>query len=370
MAVQALGEENLRLKGEIARLEGRDVEDPSAMGIDTSVVPDQAVTAAAVVEAANAAAAAAAAEADKQAQAQADTQSRNILAALLSQPGVPLDEALAAGLAADDADTATWMHGVESLFKDAEASGRLGELAAVAAGQGEGSSSMNGSQQLQAHDAVSLGDVLINGGDRIHGVLQQITIPATGGTSIAAPAVAVAINSEMEKLLRDELAETRASIARVEQELARVRGQSVFDTVDPSIPMPMSLPPELFEEGFDELSARGEKINADIEQLNSEAAVLREVVARMTDAHAEEHDKVSAIAHELRALDMDGGEQERDKVSAVLKALRATITNLMTAPGVSLMKMLKHQATGVCVCACFDGKLTITSRVISIQVHW
>lgn len=324
MAIQAMGDENLRLKSEIARLEGHDADADDASHAANSadpLLPDAAMTATAVVEAATAAAAAA-----SDPHAQAESHSRNILAALLSAPGVPLDEALAAGLAAAeaDSDTATWMHGVESLFKDADASGRLGELAAIAAGQGEGSPGANGSQHQQEPP----------NGDALHKT-RSGTPSAAAYILAGASSIAAALNQELEKALREDLDRTRAAIDRVERECNHLRGQTYQGDDDLDNDVPLSLPPGLIEYDASTLRAHTDDTNAQIEKLEAETNVLREVVVRMMDAHAEDKAKVHTLAEEVRDLGMDGGEQEREKVTTLLKALRATVTNLMNAPVVS-----------------------------------
>lgn len=323
MAVQALGDENLRLKNEVARLEGRERDDggsqagavSNTMGVDHALTE----TTVAAVEAAAAAAVAAA----EHTQAQQDSHSRNILAALLSGAGGTggIEDALGAGLDGDaDGEAANWMRGVESLFKEAEASGRLGELAAVAAGEGS---------DAVPHDAV-LGDVLEDNRARQSSV---VPMPSLGATTLA---IALAINNETEKLLRDDLAQTKAAIAHVEREMLRLRGLPVYDNAtDGDQPLSSTIPEGIIGADDATVRARDDEMQGEITKLESEASVLREVVSRMRDAHTEESDKVKALAEDLRALGMDGGERERDQVSMVLRALRAQITTLMSVPGVS-----------------------------------
>ncbi|KAL1412741.1 hypothetical protein Q8F55_000488 [Vanrija albida] len=325
MAIQALGDENLRLREDIQRLEGRSADDAGTAGDQNIVNHEQtaAAVAAAAVEAANAVSVADAVD------AQQDTNSRTILAALMSSAGVAtLDEALAAGLDGDaDSEAASWMQGVESLFKEAEASGRLGELAAVAAGQGgEGST----------NDHSGLGDVLggPSGRDRQASVLSSSTPASSSILASAASAVTAAINSEMEKLLQQDIAQTKTAIARVERELARLRGQPLYledGIVDE--PVTLSLPEDLRGASDESVQTRTTEIQAEQAKLDGQAAVLREVVARMRDAHSQEERKLSGLVAELQALDVDGNtEVDREQTTTALKAVRAHITNLMNAP--------------------------------------
>lgn len=318
MAVQALGDENLKLKEEIERLEGREEG-----GANHDMPGDQTATTVADVEAATAAAINA---------ADTHNQQGNLLAALLSSSGSNIDE-LTATL--DPESEQSWMRGVESLFKDeADMSGRLGELAAVAAGQeGDG----NNDQTSQGHTPT--GDALSEGSRSRGGSVYGPTLPALATSS--ASAVAVAINAEMEKLLRDDIAKTKAAIARVERELTRARGQPVYEdgANDESIPLPATIPKELLEADNEVLLSRSEEIKTEMANAESEAAVLREVISRMRNAHAEDEQKVDGLVSELKELEMNGDERERDQIAGLLRGLRAHVTTRMNAPGVSLTSL-------------------------------
>jgi hypothetical protein len=88
------------------------------------------------------------------------------------------------------------------------------------------------------------------------------------------------------------------------------------------------------------LARRPQEAEAETAELASQAAVLREVMIRTADAHAQEQECVAALAGELGTLDLDGGQVERDRVSVVLKALRATITNYMATREVSRVELI------------------------------
>lgn len=328
MAVQALGDENLKLKEEIERLEGRE-EGGADHNLPTG---DQTATTVADVEAATAAAINA---------ADTHNQQGNLLAALLSSSGSNIDE-LTATL--DPESEQNWMRGVESLFKDeVDVSGRLGELAAVAAGQeGDG----NNDQTSQGHTPA--GDALSEGSRSRGGSVYGPTLPALATSS--ASAVAVAINAEMEKLLRDDIAKTKAAIARVERELTRARGQPVYEegANDESIPLSATIPKELLEADNAALLNRSEEIKTEMANAESEAAVLREVIARMRNAHDEDEQKVEGLVSELRGLEMNGDERERDQIAGLLRGLRAHVTTRMNTPGVSDTRYIVERCKLTC----------------------
>lgn len=315
MAVQALGDENLKLKEEIERLEGRE-EGGASQDMPTG---EQTATTVADVEAATAAAINA---------ADSQNQQGNLLAALLSSSGSNIDE-LTATL--DPESEQSWMRGVESLFKDeVDVSGRLGELAAVAAGQ-EGDGNIDQSSQGQT----PTGDALSEGSRSRGGSVYGGTMPALATST--ASAVAVAINTEMEKLLREDTAKTKAAIARVERELMRARGQPVYEdgANDDSIPLPATIPKDILEADSQALLTKSEEIKNEMAKAESEAAVLREVVSRMRAARSEDQQKVDGLVSELKELEMDGGEREREQIAGLLRGLRAHVTTRMNAPGVS-----------------------------------
>lgn len=286
MAVQTLSDENLRLKEEIARLEGRDppsdalvnIEQPIATPVEPTPTFDAAAAAAVATQA----------------------QQNQHLLELLAQ-GANFEDTLA-NLNSGEGGDNPWAQ----LFSgsEVEVDGRLGQLAAVASNQA-------GEEPPQA--APVTGD------------------PASPLKAVRpSPISSAALTAEIEKSLQDDIANTKNAIARADRELARRRGQPVYgdDQEEPYEPTYA----ELVSADDAAIAAQSDKAEQDRIQLDIETNVLREVVARMRDSMEEEEAKLQPLEVELRMLCVDS---DREGVTSVLRALRGHITSLMSAPGVS-----------------------------------
>lgn len=258
IAAQALGEENLRLKEEIARLQ-ESKDDTEQNDVHSQV---QAIEA----------------HQETSEQAQQDSHSRTILAALMSGAGMPGVEEYRADGQADNEEEASWMEGVESFIKESE-SGRLGELAAAAVGAGEG------------QEAPSQGQLIVEE--------KQDTMP-----NFLTP-IAAAINTDMERLLRDE-------IKTVQAQLDSRASSSDMQNTDPAL-----------------LRQQTKEVQDGIARLEAQVKVLREVVLRMTESRDEEEESLEDMVNEVRALGMDGGERERDRVRVVLQSVKGYIGGVL-----------------------------------------
>lgn len=296
VAIQALGDENLRLREEIARLETGNAEAP--MSLDLIDAPAE------------------------------DDNSRTLLNALLSAPPAPPAEEMWLDSPAELNEN--WMMGMDDLFPGVE-SGRLGELANVAAGQ----------------DSSSFAEVME---EHVEHPLPTETPRRPIPAPPMRPTNTAALNTEMEKVIRDDLRETKEAIARIQKEIAFYRGQG--DAVPEPVALSSAL--DILSRDDDEVMEKTKKIDEEISELEQEADVLRVVITRTRDARYEEGNKLSAVVNELRALEMDGGERERDRITGVLRALRGHISAVIANPGVSqssesadsryLMEMALHHS--------------------------
>lgn len=273
MAVQTLSDENLRFKDEIARLEGRDAapETLSSAEHQPSVVAQTESN-----QSLDAAAAAAVAS---------QVQNQHFLELLAQGGDIPWAQLLS-----------------ES---EAEADGRLGQLAAVASNQA--------------------------GEEPPHAAPAPSSELATSIKANPAPVSSAALTAELEKSLQEEIASVKNAIARADRELARRRGQPVFGD-DPEGPYEPTYA-EFYEADDAVLAEHSAKAEIDTAELQTQTSVLREVIGRMRTSMEEEESKLLPLEEELRTLNVDG-QRDREGVTAVLCALRGYITSLMSAPGV------------------------------------
>lgn len=200
-----------------------------------------------------------------------------------------------------------WMQGVENLFKDAEAGGRLGELAAAAAaGEGQG-------------QALSVSE-------------EAARPKAAGAVSGMAAAIAVTINAEMEKLLRDELAVTKAAVLELARESLRLKGEleqeaTLADQATEGEAMATSsavLPTGILSTDVGELQAKAQEMQEQISRWQDEMQSLREDVVVARDEKVEEETKVLGWVRELQEGG-DGEGKERDKLRALIKQIGALV---------------------------------------------
>ena len=355
-AAQTLGEENFRLKQEIARLEnGNGTRLPSTGPVATDTTPVAAETTATAGSGPETMEGTANEEIHGTGNEAQDSHSRTILAALMS--GAVDGTFSATGDA--DADEASWMQGVEDMFKEAaESSGRLGELAAVAAGQGDDGSAPADSSTVSheaGHDPAAqsaeveeevdagMGEVAepvhsieqVDIASRDRGQSKGVVFSASAAAAATASAMAVAINAEMEKLLRDDLATTKAAIAKIEREIIQLRQQGVHQP-DTEANGEVSTPSSILPEGIlatDErvLDDKSTLAQNNITKLENELPVLREMVTRMRDDKVEAEGKLAEVVSQLQVMGIDGGEAERAKITTILKAVGGFVGNLLNS---------------------------------------
>lgn len=299
MAVQTLSDENLRLKDEIARLEGKDAApetlanlepQPSAAPVDSSQSLDAAAAAAVASQ----------------------VQNQHFLELLAQGGDIPWAQLLSESTEATEVD------------------GRLGQLAAVASNQ--------------AGEEPPTAPVASN----------ELTTPAKAKP---APVSSAALTAELEKSLQEEIAAVKSAIARADRELARRRGQPVFGDVSEGSYEPTY--PELYEADDAALAEHSAKAELDTAELQTQAIVLREVTARMRASMEKEEGKLLPLEEELRTLNVDG-QRDREGVTAVLRALRGHITSLMSAPGVRATRSAEGVAAAYIPQGYMPGNLLVT----------
>ena len=306
VAAQTLGDENLRLQEEIRRLEKCDATTEEETG-HHEAGGDESL---------------AAAEPHDAQQAQ-DSHSRTILAALMS--GV--DNAFPGSTGETDTDETNWMQSVDRLFNDAESKSRLGELAIVAAGQGEGSAATPATNTAAPQEE----------GQTLREAEEPVTRLNTSTNSAAIAAVtsstvAVVINAEMEKQLRNDLASTKAAIAQIEREMGKLRGGPIpaeMDIEDTHSADSSPLPQGILFSNAETLQGKSTEMVKSIESLEAEMPGRREMVLQMRDARVEDEIQLAGTVSELQALGLESGEVERAKIDTILEAMGGLVSNLL-----------------------------------------
>ncbi|ORY33466.1 hypothetical protein BCR39DRAFT_520308 [Naematelia encephala] len=286
-AAKTLAAENVRLKAEIAKLESQNTKS-DAQGQGAS-------------------------------QDEQDQHSRTILAALMS------DQAMNEALVAAGADETAWMQGVESLFKEADSSGRLGELAAVASGRNDDQDHTQPTTESQ-QNPLETSDAQVD--DEAPLEFRYDAAKASASTSAA---MAVAINAEMEKILREDLAKTKAHIARLERNISRLQEDPSAELESTS--ETSSLPASILSDDQQQLEEHATKIDEAIRDLQASLPDQRAAVLEAKDAKVEEESRVAALVEELFALGVEGGPEERSKVTQLLKGAGAFVGYLLTSFG-------------------------------------
>lgn len=295
LAAKTASEETVRLKEEISRLEGDDgTKDKDALNEENQIQ-----------------------EKDQQAQdaqqAQ-DSHSRTILAALMSE----VDEAFPVSTGDTETDEASWMQGVESIFKEAESSGRLGELASVAAGQGDETVSAI-EEAVTQHQNREVDLPTPDLGEPSIQKERDYDIDATA--VVTASLVAIAVNAEMEKRFRDELARTKAATARIERDIARFEGHTTMIETEEDMQVKPSLPDNILSNDADILQAKLTGMLDSIQTLEATLPVQREAIVQIRDARIEDEKTLATAVHELQAMSLKAGEVEKAKIDAILGAM-------------------------------------------------
>ncbi|KAI9634001.1 uncharacterized protein MKK02DRAFT_38673 [Dioszegia hungarica] len=261
------------------------------------------------------------------------------------------------GMEAFDGVGDDWVQGVENLMKEVETSGRLGELAAVAAvpaDQEEEQAQEQAQEQEQAQHDLAIDPQLMEPAppaerevpaedkgesedtlgkfaeelldDKIDLNLPQkmheFSYNSAEAASATASAVAVVLNAEIEKSVRDEVALARAAVARIGKEIAKANGEDV-EVADGSVILPEDISTSSQEAVDGLLVTVDEKRMA----LETEVELLRARVLVARQAKGAEEDKVAKCVEELHRIAMAVDEEERGKIMEILKSIRGHIGN-------------------------------------------
>jgi hypothetical protein len=248
-----------------------------------------------------------------------------------------------------------WVQGVENLMKEVETSGRLGELAAVAAVPADQEQEQAQEQEqehaqhdlaidpqlmepappaereVQPEDKAESEDTLGKFAEELLDDKIDLNLPqkmhefsynSAEAASATASAVAVVLNAEIEKSVRDEVALARAAVARIGKEIAKANGEDV-EVVDGSVTLPEDISTSSQEAVDGLLVTVDEKRMA----LETEVELLRARVLVARQAKGAEEDKVAKCVEELHRIAMAVDEDERGKIMEILKSIRGHIGN-------------------------------------------
>lgn len=289
-----------------------------------------------------------------------DSHSRTILAALMSAGQHETFESdmaqaldgVGVGVGAGDD---SWMQGMEDMLKDAETSGRLGELARLAAGRNGPPGQEGGAVETDTPQADSataevpaqaseeeptnqpnaqpqavdpqIDPALDKDGETparkdepavpAQVVLKKIDYHPEAALAAATSKIAVTLNADMEKIIRDELAVTKAVLASVNKEIARLEALNEEERKsDPAKRDPerlACLPNEIFSDNGEALKLLAESGKAEVEVLEAKLPEYRGKVRVARTEKLEEEARLAKLVIELQKVSV-GGKRGVDKV--------------------------------------------------------
>ncbi|KAK8853194.1 hypothetical protein IAR55_003896 [Kwoniella newhampshirensis] len=265
-----------------------------------------------------------------QTQEQQEAHSHTILAALTDITGVDFSEG----------NEASWMQGMENFLKDSDVSGRLGELAAVATGHDEGGSTDSaahegGAEENQEHregeqSAVAAAAAVVQ---QAEGPLQvsETKKPRMMTTaSNAAAVLAAAINTEMERIIMEDLAVTKAAIVTVEKQLARIRAGESLEEVTREDDVTTVLPASSLSNDSNRLEDATTQAQTDIMQIEGQLPAVHNELAKLREEKLTEEIKMVDLIKEIKGLATEGGEEEKKKLVATLKSMGGFVETLFS----------------------------------------
>jgi len=311
-----------------------------------------------------------------------DSHSRTILAALMSAGQHETFETdMAHALEGVGSGDDSWMQGMEDMLKDAESSGRLGELARLAAGRngpadgdGEeglhgdvhveapaviGDAPMDGTAEEMATDTTDRPEQAVSGPmetepakdgepnmdntDRTHEgastpaavALKKVEYDADAALAAATSKIAVTINADMEKIIRDELAVTKAVLASVNKEIARLEALSEEERKveawkrDPE--RVACLPNDVFSDDGATLKLLADTGKAEVETLEARLPEFRGKVRAARGGKLREEGQLATVVMRLQKLAVygDHDDEGRSRTEKVLKGLTGYVGQLL-----------------------------------------
>lgn len=261
-------------------------------------------------------------EGDAQTQEQ-EAHSHTILAALTDITGVDFSEG----------NEANWMQGMETFLKDSE-SGRLGELAAVATGHDD--------PQMQHQEKAEA--------PHISPFKMSIPFPLPGqvpipGTS-AAVGLAAALNTEMERIIMEDLALTKAAIVKVENQISHLRAHpdADIDEISSDSSVTPLLPKDIFSEDVEALQAAQTDMQNSISYLESTLPPVRGEFVKTRDDKTSEEKRIVDLVKEVKELEVRE-EDQKEKVLSNLRSVGTFVENLLTEEHVSEPAVLSSKLT-------------------------
>ncbi|WVQ67028.1 uncharacterized protein L199_005221 [Kwoniella botswanensis] len=310
-----LQDENEKLRFQIAQLENNNVDDNTNTVSNDVLVPDSQPQKQQEEE-----------EGDTSRQQEQEAHSNTILAALTGITGVEFTDPQAHEGEEEDNDH-SWIHNIESTI-DAETSGRLAELAVVATtGTGTG-------QDQEGHQAdIESGNVNIIGSDQV-GKSQSYLSNENDQSLVSSPvnnpviALAAAINTEIESIIMEDLALTKAAIASIEKQIEALK-QGQQPSLDNTEEIDRFLPDSALIEDVNKLSVHSTEYAQESDAIQSKLPQLHDELVKLRDDKVNEEKKVVDLVNEVRRLDISD-ESEKNALVDGLKALGGLVESLLS----------------------------------------
>lgn len=296
-----------------------------------------------------------------------DSHSRTILAALMSAGSV--NEVFGGADGDDDA----WMQGVEDMFKEAESSGRLSELAALAMGrngptgqQGPVDTQVAALEEVQelpedrvivatepdqganvdepvepvesvaplnSEEVRAAPDTNVNNGkaSKFH----KVEYSSTDAAAQTASAMAVLLNAEMERFLRDDIVASKAAITTVNKECERVKQlQETLETLAESDLVERdrvrinALPDMLLSVDVDSIMAETKATEEKIAALEASLPEIRESVKKIIEEKLQHESLLAAGVSELQGV-LESGTEGKESIVKLLKSITGYVAHLL-----------------------------------------
>ncbi|WWC94839.1 hypothetical protein V866_001689 [Kwoniella sp. B9012] len=265
-------------------------------------------------------------EGDTSRQQEQEAHSNTILAALTGITGVEFTDPHTHEGEEEDNDH-SWIHNIESTI-DAETSGRLAELAVVATtGTGTG-------QDQEGHQAdVESGNVNLIGSDQV-GKNQSYLSNENDQSLVSSPvnnpviALAAAINTEIESIIMEDLALTKAAIASIEKQIEALK-QGQQHPLDNTEEIDKFLPDSALIEDVNKLSVHSTEYAQESDTIQSKLPQLHDELVKLRDEKVNEEKKVVDLVNEVRRLDISD-ESEKNTLVDGLKALGGLVESLLS----------------------------------------
>ncbi|WWD03604.1 hypothetical protein V865_001658 [Kwoniella europaea PYCC6329] len=311
-----LQDENEKLRIQIAQLEDNNVDDNTNPNSNDVLVPDSQPQKQQEEE-----------EGDTSRQQEQEAHSNTILAALTGITGVEFTDPHAHEGEEEEDNDHSWIHNIESTI-DAETSGRLAELAVVATtGTGTG-------QDQEGHQAdIASGSVNLIGSDQV-GKNQSYLSNENDQSLVSSPvnnpviALAAAINTEIESIIMEDLALTKAAIASIEKQIEALK-QGQQPSLDNTEEIDRFLPDSALIEDVNKLSVHSTEYAQESDNIQSKLPQLHDELVKLRDEKVNEEKKVVDLVNEVRRLAISD-ESEKNTLVDGLKALGGLVESLLS----------------------------------------